>query len=174
MWTLSNGDLQWPVPAEYVKMSGGQPFLLVVSTNHKLIRLITAGQLHDVPKNSSLAGNKGLQKLIDLRNVASGFRMGTCAKSLMAEEDDEDEEKPTKKAKWTWASGCHQQPGEHDDDPEVVSFKVPGHAGMVTAFKAYHAKQQLLVSMDDAVLRIVFSLIIGSGLDLAPTKKKET
>jgi hypothetical protein len=176
-WTISNGDQQWLVPASLVKLAGGKPFLVLKATQYKLIRLIAADQLDKIATHSTLSGNKGLQKLIELRNVASGFvpSVPDYTSKLMAEE--EVQEKAAKKAKWSWVSGSHQQPEEHNDDPEVVSFKclnsLDGFDGQVTAIKAYHAKQQLQVAMDPDVLNIVFNLIIDSGLDLTPKKKEK-
>jgi hypothetical protein len=173
LYSISHGDQHSAVPAELVKLVGGKPFLKLKATHYKLVRLIVGGQVGNIAKNSSLAANTGLRKLIELRNVASGFaKTGSPPPNKLIAEGD-CAERPTKKQRWHWESGSHQQPGEHLDDPVVVSFQVAGYDGLVTAIKAYHAKEELVVAMDDAVLDIVFSLIIGSGVDLEPKKRVE-
>jgi hypothetical protein len=173
VWTITNGEQQMTVPPELLKLAGGKPFLVLKPTNQKLVRLIAGGQLDDVPKaNASLSANKGLQNLVDLRNLASGFIPAGTSK-LMAEEDVADQ--AAKKArKWLFSSGSHQKPDDHHDEPELVTFNVDGYDGQITAIKAYHARETLILALDDAVLNIVFSLMIDSGLDLTPIKKKET
>jgi hypothetical protein len=148
------------VPNQLVRMVAGEPFFRLSSTNWSMCKLIAGGHVDSIPRNPTLAGNTGLKRLVELRNMASGITPPERTGMQLLDAP------PCKKPRKAKAA----PPAEDADDPGVVSFHVLGYDGLVTAMKASHPSEDLVVSMDGSVLDIVFGLIIGHGLDLDAKK----
>jgi hypothetical protein len=164
IWTICHGSQEVIVPNQLVRMVAGEPFFRLSSTNYSLVKLIAGGHVNIIgKKNLTLSGNTGLKRLVELRNMASGITPPERTGMLLPDAP------PCKKPRKAKAA----PKAEDADDHGVVSFHVLGYDGLVTAMKASHPSEDLVVSMDGSVLDIVFGLIIGHGLDLDAKKERD-